>query len=71
MELSPNLKALGDAIISSVKEFVSRALDVRVGPMESKLDKNAAGLDSAERRLSRHADHLARLESRVKALEQK
>ena len=33
------------------------------------LEQKAAKLDSFERRLSRHADHLARLETRLKSLE--
>jgi len=37
----------------------------------ARLDKAAALAESLERRASRHAEHLARLESRVKAMEQR
>lgn len=62
--LAPVVKAIGD------KMKAERAkLDARNADLQAIVDKNTIALESAERRLSRHAEHLARLETRLKAVE--
>ena len=70
-----------DALVDAVEDYVKRSvmpLAKRILALEKELaavksGKNAAGdpvqAESFERRLSRNAEHVARLESRVKALE--
>ena len=65
------MKALGDKLVESVKSYVAKAIDARAAELQARADKTAVALESAERRLSRHAEHLSRLESRIKALEGK
>lgn len=48
-----------------------KALEKRLAAAEARTAKDAEKIESLERRASRHADHLARLESRTKALEQR
>lgn len=51
---------------------VLRPVMENIGKELKKLhDKNTQALESAERRLSRHADHLAKIESRLQSLEHK
>jgi hypothetical protein len=68
-DLSPKMKAHGERIVAAVKAYVARAIDKRVGDLEAKLTEAKSSLASFERRASRHAEHLARLESRLKSLE--
>lgn len=52
---NPKTKAMADRMIAAVKSYVARAIEARY--------------ESLERRASRHAEHLARLETRLQALE--
>ena len=64
--------ALGERVLVAIKGYIARALR----PLEStqrdllaRLDQSAAMVESLERRASRHAEHLSRLESRLKNVE--
>lgn len=58
---------LGTRMVEAVRIFVGRAL----APLHERIRGWEVKAESAEHRLSRHAQHLATLESRVKALEQR
>lgn len=57
-----------DAVVESVRGYVQRATS-SIGRRLDALEARGERVDSFERRLSRHADHLAALESRLKRLE--
>ena len=65
------LTALMKGIAAAVKSHVQDAIKANNETQQARLNKSTAALESAERRLSRHADHLARLESRLKTRENK
>lgn len=60
-----------DAIAKATAPLHARIamLEARVAELEAGAAKSAQTLESAERRLSRHAEHLARLETRVQKAE--
>ncbi len=60
---------LVDAVFRAVEGYVDRRLAKAVGPLETRVAALDAPRESHERRLSRHADHLAGLESRLQKLE--
>ena len=65
---------MGKELVETFRGVVTRALDPvheHIGGLVQRLDEHFRQLESLERRASRHADHLARLEDRVKALETK
>jgi hypothetical protein len=66
--LTKFMPKLAHAVSDSIREH-SKPRDAKIAALEATLAKSQADLVSAERRLSRHADHLARLESRMKAME--
>ena len=57
-------RALAKVVAPVIREYVAVELD----PLRADVRTIKATLDSFERRLSRHADHLANLESKLKAL---
>jgi ParB-like chromosome segregation protein Spo0J len=66
------LKEVIAAMADEVREYVEREtapLEKRIADLQGLVDKGAVERESLERRLSRHADHLAGLESRTKKLE--
>ncbi len=67
--MAAQLKEIADRVITVIKDYVTHAVNARAASLEARADKLTVQLESAERRLSRHAEHLARLESRLKALE--
>jgi len=75
--LAERLKGIDDVVAKLDDGAANRveALEKRVGELQTKEAAREAGMpgDSAsfERRLSRHAEHLARLEDRMKKLEGK
>jgi hypothetical protein len=60
-------EAMAAQVVASVRGFVKRL----VAPITAKADRTAATVESLERRASRHAEHLQRLEDRVRKLETK
>jgi predicted nucleic acid-binding Zn-ribbon protein len=52
----------------TIREYIAPR-DAKIAALEAKLAEAKMNLESFERRASRHADHLARLESRMKAIE--
>lgn len=65
---------LAGGVVKAAQDFIKRSLAPiveNVGGLIQRADKQGAKLDSIERRASRHADHLQRLEDRVKRLEGK
>lgn len=78
LEDLPVTRKFFDAVLRPVVAAVGKtmkeendALIVRIKKVESRVDKSAIALESAERRLSRQSEHLARLQTKLKALEQK
>lgn len=72
--MSLDVKKVADALLTAVRELVEPAMHEvgeRLVKIEAQIGTASSSLESTERRLSRHADHLARLESRLKALETK
>ena len=64
-----HVKALAQQVAAVIKEYVA-PLRKSVDELRRDVrDDVLAKLDSFERRLSRHADHLAALESKVKRIE--
>lgn len=74
-----NVKEIGDLVISAVRSHVAKAIAPqseridelvrRVAALESGAAKANAQGESLERRVSRHAEHLGRLETRTRAAE--
>ena len=67
-ELEPLIAAIADEVRAYVEREVAH-LEKRIADLQGLLDKGAVERESLERRASRHADHLAGLESRLKKLE--
>jgi phage shock protein A len=66
-------KAAGE-VVAAAKDFIRRSLapiTENVGGLVQRMDKHHQQIESAERRLSRQGEHLARLEDRVRRLEGK
>lgn len=77
-----DIEGLAQKMIDAVRGYVAREgaalgkrvgdIDARIAELEAKVEASAtlaARAESLERRASRHAEHLARLESRVQTLE--
>lgn len=72
-------EALGGALAKATREHVAkelRARDARIATLEKQVAElldvqkgNVATMNSLERRVSRHGDHLGHLETKVRKLE--
>ena len=65
---------MADELVRVVRGFVGRICDPiaeKQRDLIAKCDKLATTVESLERRCSRHADHLAALESKMQAVERK
>jgi chromosome segregation ATPase len=69
-ELSKAINPLGNEI-NRLKREIADLATAKPQPAGSVLDITKETLTSFERRLSRHAEHLSRLEDRMKRLETK
>ena len=73
MSGSPKLVELAHRITSAIKAHVAHALDVRVRQLETKLAEkqrdDEGRRESVQRQLSRHAEHLANLETKIQKLQ--
>lgn len=61
-------------VVPTLRDFVAKSLasrDSKIAALEWQLAKAREATDSLERRASRHAEHLAKLESRMQAMERK
>lgn len=79
--MSDKIEQQADMVIQAAKYFLEKKLEEKLEDFKRslKLDERLAAIEvgsgtaeqvkSLERRASRHGDHLARLESRVQALE--
>lgn len=74
----PITKTFFDAVLRPVVAAVGEMMKeenakqaARIKELQNRVDKSTTALESAERRLSRHATHLAALEDRLKKLEHK
>jgi chromosome segregation ATPase len=66
--LTRMMPKLAHAVADSIKMHM-KSRDEKIAALEAKLEAAKVSLDSFERRASRHAEHLARLETRLKAVE--
>lgn len=70
--MTPQMKLIGDNLIAAIKAHVQKALAPLLETQRDllgRLDRAAVALETAERRLSRQGDHIAKLESRLQAIE--
>ena len=58
-------EAMAKQVVAAARGFIERS----IAPLQQRADKMSTTVDSLERRLSRHGEHLARLESRLQKLE--
>jgi hypothetical protein len=72
--ISGSIAVFSKTMLVSARRYtdaLQAAILPRIDEQSGKLAEHDTKLDSLERRASRHADHLARLESRLRALETK
>ena len=62
---------MGAELSAIVRSFVTRSLAKMEETIVQRLDKHSAQLETTERRLSRHGEHLRRLEDRMQSLEKR